>query len=174
MPGGKARVEREKSICIYHQTDYEDLPGELWAPVKDLFGETASWIDPGVPTKYLGAGMDPWVRSVRTPGPQVLTGIIAKIGKAALKGRQKFVLLTQHVLPRLRHRLAYGNPGKVTLCELDVTTRLYCRRWLHLPECFSPYQTGDGGGGLPCFKKEVPMNRVKSLYRMPRMVGFCQ
>ena len=135
-----------------------------------ISSEVVSWIEPGVPAKYLGARMDPWVRSVRDDPNEDLRSWCVKIGKAALKGRQKFILLTQHLLPRLRHRLAYGNPGKVALCELDVTTRLYCRRWLHLPECVSSAflhtRQGDGGVGLPCFEKEVPMNRVKSLYRM--------
>lgn len=135
-------------------------------------GEAITWIQPGETAQYLGVAQSPWVKKVKDDPTEDLRSWCSKLGRAPLKGRQKLLLLIQHVLPKLRYRLANSDPSKVLLEGLDCVSRDYVRKWLNLPACVSSAflhcSIRNGGVGLPCLTTEVPLDQIGS---MTRLVG---
>jgi hypothetical protein len=134
--------------------------------------EAITWIEPGDTAKYLGVAQSPWIKKLKIDPTEDLRSWCSKLGRAPLKGRQKLLLLSQHVMPKLRYRLANSDPSKVLLEGLDSVSREYTRRWLNLPACVSSAflhcSVQDGGVGLPCLATEVPIDKIGSMSRLVR------
>ncbi|KAK2139823.1 hypothetical protein LSH36_1595g00012 [Paralvinella palmiformis] len=129
--------------------------------------EAITWIEPGDTAKYLGVTHSPWIKKVKYDPTEHLRSWCSKLGRAPLKGRQKLLLLSQHVLPKLRYRLANSDPSKVVLAGLDSVSREYTKRWMNLSTCVSSAflhcSVQDGGVGLPSLATEVPLDKIGSM-----------
>jgi hypothetical protein len=132
--------------------------------------EAITWIEPGDTAKYLGVEQSPWIRKVKDNPTEDLKSWCSKLGRAPLKGRQKLLLLSRHVLPKLKYRLANSDPSKEVLAGLDSVSREYTKRWMNLPACVSSAflhcSVQDGGVGLPSLATEVPLDKIGSMSRL--------
>ena len=102
--------------------------------------------------KYLGVTQSPWIKKIKDDPTEYLRSWCSKLGRAPLKGPQKLLLLSQHVLPKLSYRLANSDLSKVVLAGLDSLCREYTKRWMNLPAA--------------CVWCEVPLDKIRSMLRL--------
>lgn len=117
--------------------------------------------------KYLGLNFQG--KDVESFDGKLSVGL-EKISVAPLKPQQRMVLLREHVIPGVMHRLVLGASSARALKAADVTLRSYVRKWLHLPHdvtlgfFYSPQKYG--GLGLPCLQHVVPLHRLNRYQRI--------
>ena len=63
-----------------------------------------------------------------------MTDKLTYLSKALLKPQQRLILLTQHLIPSLLHKLTFTDTKLRTLNGLDCLVRNFTRRWLRLPK----------------------------------------
>lgn len=101
--------------------------------------------------------------------------------KAPLKPQQRIKLLKSVLIPRMTHRLTLGKSRSSTLKKLDVHSRSFVRRWLHLPKdvctAFFHAPTSVGGLGIPCLQQFIPLCKYARFNKLaassdPRIAEF--
>lgn len=117
--------------------------------------------------KYLGLSFEG--KQVESFTGKLPVGL-ERISNAPLKPQQRLILLKEHVVPGLLHRLVLGKSTATSLKAADVTIRLHVRKWLHLPHDvplgFFYTPLGQGGLGLPCLQHIVPLHRWNRYVRI--------
>ncbi|KAK3592171.1 hypothetical protein CHS0354_000078 [Potamilus streckersoni] len=133
-------------------------------------GAKIPWVMPGESTRYLGGLFDPWTGRVRISPVEQLEDWCRRVGRAALKPRQKVRILSENLLPKLLFGLTLGSPVKSTLQKVDSVARTWVKKWLHLPECTSNHfmysATCDGGLNLPKLEVIVPRVVIKNWQKL--------
>jgi len=101
--------------------------------------------------KYLGILFG--ARGRRISYGQIMEDGISQITRAPLKPQQRLVLLVNHLIPRLQHRLVLGKVYRTQLSRLDQRVRVAVRAWLKLPkdvpDAMVYAAVSDGGLGIP-------------------------
>lgn len=117
--------------------------------------------------KYLGLNFQG--KEVESFDGKLSVGL-ERISAAPLKPQQRMILLREHVVPGVMHRLVLGASSAKALKAADITIRSHVRKWLHLQHdvtlgfFYSPHKYG--GLGLPCLQHVVPLHRLNRYRRI--------
>ncbi|CAB3388571.1 Hypothetical predicted protein [Cloeon dipterum] len=109
---------------------------------------------------YLGASIGHDGKSSAKQLELELTAVLERLHTLPLKGKQRFQLVKDYVLPHFYHALTLSEVTRTHLLELDKIVRTSVKRWLHLPITYPTavlhVSPKDGGLGLPVLGSLIP------------------
>lgn len=100
-----------------------------------------------------------------SPSPYILYNKYCKLLSCSpLKPHQRLFALKYHIIPKLMHPLVLSDLPIYKIRGLDILTRNYVRKWLHLPHDFPigilHAKTSIGGLGIPRLITMVAWNKI--------------
>ncbi len=118
--------------------------------------------------KYLGVKVGAMTQS-GTCGEE-LVSLLANLKKSPLKPAQKVYTVINHVVPRLQHRLVFGDISAEKLHRLDRMIRRFVRELLNFPGdtplAYFYAKAADGGMGIPSLRTRIPRLALARLERL--------
>ena len=101
---------------------------------------------------------------------KLLEEYCGRLSSFPLKPHQKLVIFIYHIIPKLLHPLVLSNLPVHKLKGLDIMTRRFVKKWLHLPHDFPTgvihASKSKGGLGVPCLVTTVAWLKIKRRSRL--------
>ena len=127
-------------------------------------GEEIAMLAPEQHAKYLGAVISPASTFALGDLTPTINNWLDNIRDAQIRATTRAILIRNHVVPRLLHRLVHSDTPANRLLIIDRTIRMAVKRALHLPmhtpDGFLYTKTRDGGLGLTNLTLAVPRVRA--------------
>jgi len=115
---------------------------------------------------YLGMVFNPRSGMDNSDVLRKFEACLPRVGRLALKPRQKLCLVTRYLLPRYLYRLTLDPPSKTRLAGVDRVLRGWVKRTLHLvestPNGLVYAKKRDGGLGVPKLEGAVILAHLRA------------
>ena len=163
------KINAKKCFSLSLETVLKE--GNIICDVRNKFNINGTDIKPTTHEsyfKYLGIKFDPRGKTALTVVE--LNEILDRVLKSPLKPQQKLILVRDHVLPKISHRLVLGRFSKGLLDKLDLEVRRCLKTALHLPTDTPTanfyLKTKHGGLNITRLRESIPLSTSKRLHNM--------